>query len=162
VGYIQLYFLIRQSIFEWCVVRCKSDDIYYRDWLTRDWIMCPKFVNHPKFNVQHNRGSMGTMWPSLWLFLRFYKQFEAVLKLFGEDHGNFMYICGCNKVCGCYSVCLWCFNFCQLVLHNETCVALANIWWSLNKNQTSPGLVMVIGSACLLISIDPPNFVWSS
>ena len=47
-------------------------------------------------------------------------------------------------------------NFYQLDLHNKTCVALANLRWSIIKNcietWTSPHLVKVIKSACLLAS----------
>ena len=47
-------------------------------------------------------------------------------------------------------------NFYQSDLHNETCVALANLWIKhQQKNQielcTSSNLVMVIKIACLLI-----------
>ena len=46
-------------------------------------------------------------------------------------------------------------NFYWFTLHNQTCVALANLRWSMTKdwieNQTSLNLVMVIGSAYLLI-----------
>ena len=58
------------------------------------------------------------------------------------------------KVFGCYSVCFCMFcNFYQL--HNETCVALASIWWGINKNRvenwTAPYVLMVIGNVSLLI-----------
>ena len=43
-----------------------------------------------------------------------------------------------------------------LELHNETCVTLANLPRSIIKNRIEnwmfPNLVMIIGSACLLIS----------
>ena len=42
-------------------------------------------------------------------------------------------------------------NFYWLDPHNETCVGLANLLYSINKNRTSPYLVEVIGNACLLI-----------
>ena len=62
----------------------------------------------------------------------------------------------CCKVCGCYLVCFHDLNFYWLYLHNKTCVALAILWWSISQtwieNWISPDLVMVIGSACLLIS----------
>ena len=48
------------------------------------------------------------------------------------------------------------FNFYEVDLHNKTRVALANLQWNLYQKQienwTSHDLVMVIGSACLLIS----------
>lgn len=47
-------------------------------------------------------------------------------------------------------------NFHQLDIHNKTYVALADLQWNMTKirieNQTSPGLVMIIESAGLLIS----------
>ena len=39
-------------------------------------------------------------------------------------------------------------DFYQLDLHNKTCVELENLQWSINKNQTSPGSVVVIRSVC--------------
>jgi hypothetical protein len=42
------------------------------------------------------------------------------------------------------------FNICQLDLRNETSVALANLWWSIDKNQRSCHLVITIKSACVL------------
>jgi hypothetical protein len=50
-------------------------------------------------------------------------------------------------------------NFSHLDSHNKTCVALANLWWSVSlkkwiKIQCSPNSIMVIGSAWLLISFN--------
>ena len=42
------------------------------------------------------------------------------------------------------------FNFYQLDLRNETSVALANLWWSIDKNQRSCDLVTIMKSACVL------------
>ena len=43
----------------------------------------------------------------------------------------------------------------QFDLHNKTCGALVNLQWIINRNQiqnrASLALVMVIGSACLLV-----------
>ena len=58
-------------------------------------------------------------------------------------------------------------NFYQLYLQNKCCVALANLWWSISKNQidnwASLDLVMDIQSACFVDSLteytDPPNYV---
>lgn len=48
------------------------------------------------------------------------------------------------------------FNFYWLYLHNENCVALMSIRWSINKDEierwTSQYLVMVIRSTCWLLS----------
>ena len=35
-------------------------------------------------------------------------------------------------------------NFNQLGLHNKTCVAFANLWWTINQNHTDSGLVLVL------------------
>ena len=45
-------------------------------------------------------------------------------------------------------------NFYQLDLNNKTHVALVNIRWNICRIETqiSPNLVMIMGSACLLIS----------
>ena len=54
-------------------------------------------------------------------------------------------------------------NIYLLDLHNEMCVALANLQWSITKNQTgdwtSQYLVMLIKSAYLLISCWNPMWV---
>ena len=46
-------------------------------------------------------------------------------------------------------------NFYELDSHNNICVAPTNLRWNICKNRienrSSPYLVMVIGSACLLI-----------
>ena len=48
------------------------------------------------------------------------------------------------------------FMFYRIDLHSKTHAAWLNRWWNIRKNRieyrTSPDLVMVIGSACLLIS----------
>ena len=65
-------------------------------------------------------------------------------------------------------------NFHNLDLNNKTCVAIANMWWSINnswiENWTSLDLVIIIRSACFLIpSLNKLGFhncvhywVWSS
>lgn len=35
-------------------------------------------------------------------------------------------------------------NFYHLYLHNETCVAIAKLQWSISRNRTYPDLIMVI------------------
>ena len=60
----------------------------------------------------------------------------------------------CFEVCVSHSVSCFLFsNFYRLDLHNQTWIALTNVWWSISKNrienQTSFDLVMGTGSACL-------------
>ena len=42
-------------------------------------------------------------------------------------------------------------NFYEVYLHNKMCVAIANLWWISCKNETSPYLVMIICSVCVLV-----------
>ena len=59
--------------------------------------------------------------------------------------------CGNIELRGCCLVRFSCFpTFYRLNLHNNTCVALANICKNRIEKQTSLDFVMVIGSVCLL------------
>lgn len=59
-----------------------------------------------------------------------------------------MWMYGGDRYFGCYLVHLFLFSFYWSDLRPQTCVALSNLWWSINKNQienqTSPELVMII------------------
>ena len=53
-GVTWLFILMRQPMFEWCLVGCKN--IHQKDVFKGDWTTCLQFVNYVRFNTQHNSG----------------------------------------------------------------------------------------------------------
>ena len=76
-----------------------------------------------------------------------------------EMHESFIRLGSSSKVCGCYSVHSSCSpNFYRLSLHNRYLCCTRQLYDEAfakigRKNQTSFSLVIVIGSACLLVPL---------